>query len=320
MPATTRRRTSRRKARASGTSRAVQGTPDNGRPVLPPPPSREVPSDAALRTDFLELPGYKLLALYLEWFPVQLPILLRSLSELDQHCAWEAWKRDRSERLSAQQKAVEIYSSMSVAERARIPPETRRRRDRTAGPSLTVLTTAWLLTERDNNQTRKTQPVMDFIEKSLCRQRGLSIDKVLRSSYVPRQILELADVYRFQQMDGKTLGNSIRKLRQLQIHDLPIPEDLDVLDPVSREQERQRWKQLGLGRTLTQTSQPFWTAFFPPLVDTLLEGTQLDSLGGAWLASHRAACRDASHVVHLRYPDLWPDKPDLVRRRYLRSF
>jgi hypothetical protein len=252
---------------------------------------RGVPDEPTLRARWRDVPGYKFLVIYLERFYLELPGLLRRLPLADKRRVWAAAGLDHSRKSSAQRSAAKTFSAMSEKDRTGVSKGERIRRSGMQRPSLMLLTAAALLMDTDERKARRNRTVMDFIERDLAPRWDISTDDALCWSYVPRQVLSLVDVYANVRLVRTTRRGILEQ-------------------SVRRKQERWWWNQLGLKRTATLTRQPFWRLFFPPLVDALLQGR---------LDSYRQASVDASRLVHLRYQDLWPGRPELVRKHHSRS-
>jgi hypothetical protein len=236
-----------------------------------------------LRELWKEVPGYGLLVKYLQLFK---PNVMRSLPHAAQEAIVDAHRRDQA----AKSLAHRNWFTTPARNKA-----SKKLYDTKPGPSLMLLTAAWLMMDQDNRETEQNPAVMSFVQSQAGSTWSLSPEDAVKFSYVPRQVIRLSDVY-FQ------IRNSDRTVRR------------GLLEQrVRRLQERRWWSQLGFKRTNALARQPFWSGVLKSLVAALLTG-QDDPGRVSW----RAACRDASRLVHLRYPESWPDNSEAVRNYYRR--
>jgi hypothetical protein len=78
----------------------------------------------------------------------------------------------------------------------------------------------------------------------------------------------------------------------------------------------QRWLGVDKRLTIAQQKQRIWSLAFTEVLKLI----RPFCAGKSWDAYSQimpeAAYRQASRLMHLFYPTLWPDRPDLVKRRY----
>jgi len=161
-------------------------------------------------------------------------------------------------------------------------------------PSLTLLTVGWLLMDEDNRNARSNAAIRAFVQ-TIASVWGVSAQDIFLLSYVPGRVLSLLEV-RLSQLEERKHSRALH------------------LRP-PREQERDWWESLGLDKASPSLQrQEVWSHIFPRLINALLGGS-----AAATEPSKARACRDASRLVHLRYPTLWPDKPEVVRKKFERS-
>jgi hypothetical protein len=257
----------------------------------PPVGGHSVPDEEALRDLWTATPGYQLLVTYLRWFQLELPGLVRRLPASDQEAIARiarARDRDREDKLLARQRAQE-ESNLERLLRPR-----RRYRPPSMEPSLTLLTVGWLLMDRENGNARSNAAIRAFVQ-TIASFWGVPAQDIFLLSYVPRRVLGLLEV-RLSQLEER------RQSRAL--HRRP-----------PREQERDWWERLGFDKASSSLQrQEVWSRIFPRLINAL----RGDS-AAALESSKARAYRDASTLIHLRYPTLWPDKPEVVRKKFERS-
>jgi len=234
-----------------------------------------------------QMPGYRLLVMYLQRFPIETGIAINNLG-------------------SAERKAIQPFQYRTPPHT--VPPPSRRMPQ----PKASTLALAWLLMERDNKRVVQPAGVLAAV-KEVAQAWQRNPKDLLRWSFVPRRVAELLPVREANLADRQIDARRVRALRQRQARDLPIPPELHGLEPTSRANERQWWGALGLDKNSSKlTRQRLWTLIFTPLVNYLLGKDHSQK-------SYRKATRDASRLVNLRYPDLWPNAPELVRKRFIRS-
>lgn len=270
---------------------------------LLPEPIPAIPDEPALRALLGEHPAYRLLVAYLERFPVEAAVHLRQLVPT------------MREAMAGRLKAIgDQRAGPGLAlTRMRVAPAGQRGRSSAPRPRSLVL--AWVLMALENVAAAKNPAVRRMVEAILRGPRALAEEDLIGWSYVPRQVIELLDVRVGETKERRAQANTVRRLRQLQARELPKDEDLPALEPIDRRQEAHWWAQLGLDKVSSRaTAQRFWLDVLRPLIDRLLKHTDCDSSPreGSW----RRACVEASQLVNARYPDLWPDRPELLRKRY----
>jgi hypothetical protein len=160
-------------------------------------------------------------------------------------------------------------------------------------PPRFTLAVAWILMDQDNNQARSNPAISDFI-RVVTNRWGVSPQEILSLSYAPRPVLNLLRI-RLSQIDERKQS---RVLHQRQ----------------PGWQERRWWAGFGLDKASSSLQrQQIWHHIFPRMIRAMLRSAT--SRESSWAL----ACQDACRLVHLRYPKLWLDKPDVVRKIFYRS-
>jgi hypothetical protein len=275
-----------------------------------------IPREGALRALYAERPGYRLLVTYLTYFPLEAHINFGTLSASDQE-AIRAVQRDTPPPAPPRrwepdpERPVDREDLRDAAGHVpRVFPYEKTGR-RPGGPKAFTLALAWWLMENDNRQAARDPHVAKLLAR-LAKQRHCTPDMLLSLSYVPREVAGLLYLRASARTERQLQSRAVRRLRQIEARDLAVPPDLAGLAPESRKQEIARWKTLGLDKESGSLSrQALWTDIFRGL---------MNEFGAMELSkSGREAARDASRLVHVRYPNLWSDRPELVRKRYFAS-
>lgn len=282
----------------------------------------QLPDNSQLRALLVEHPVFRFLVSYCESFSLQTVAHFRGLPKAMREMIATAVRTDQESRMSWEyiQGFAARARHLVEAVRRQIPdnatPEERCQAWANASftpptPPMFARLVAWALMEQDNSRALQDPKVSSFVDDELCPRWQISREDAIRWSYVPVEVAHpdhgLLPVMRSQTIERSERGPEVRRLRQLQKRDLPVHDEATV----PRRQEKLWWKALGLNQNSPElTRQQLWDEVFKPLVEALLPPEKQKD------ASLRQACRDASRLVHLRYPGLWPDRPESVRKRY----
>jgi hypothetical protein len=249
-----------------------------------------IPDEPTLRAQLVEHPGYSLLVHYLDRFRLEAAVCCRHLASPVAH-ALDEWRGH-----------VE-HQKVGARVRAEAVGEQPPLRDQAAKQAHSFsLGLGWVLMTVDNLAAAR-QPQVCAAGSEIGRRHALTMKELLRWSFVPGAVIRLLDVRIGEIADRRIRAKEVRRYRRQQA--LGRESELPTLE-TSRDEAR-RWADLGLDKRSSRSSmQRFWVLVFKPLIDLFL---------GHGASLHRA-CADASRLVQARYPDLWKDRPDRLRKRY----
>jgi hypothetical protein len=262
-----------------------------------------------LRRHYEEIPGYRLLVIYLKRFTLQQASRYRDLTPTER-----AAVRAFDWRVSLEQAIRHLDAAEQIVARVshqRDMLEQTRSGGRRPRPSAFVLALAWVLMAKEN-QTAARDPRVAAVVTRLSHSYGCSEQGLLNWSFLPREIPALLDVRLTGPFDRRVDANKVRRLRALQNLDRPIPRELEGLDTTDRRQDNRWWADLGLDKESGSLSrQRLWTRIIVPLFDEM----------GAKTADvfYRRLALDVSHLLRVRYPDLKTPGPEQLRSRYNES-
>ena len=293
------------------------------RPKSPPSPFPPTPKQARLRRLLREHPGYRRLVQCLDRFRLQALLRFRGLPKPARDAIGQAVQETgrRDPRLATASMRNQVDTI-----RRRVPLDAMRNekarvwaaRPRTEPtPSLFFLLVAWEIMQRDNTQAGHTATVRALVQ-DIARRRRLSVGEVFQWSYVPRPVIELLPIRLSEDRDRQVDARSVRRLRQLQRGNRPIPPELTALglEPIDAASTGALVERPGLGQAFSEVNpaSDMGGTLFRPLLTLLLRHAdrELRPHADSW----QRVCIDASGLIHARYPDLWKDNPELVRRRF----
>ena len=306
--------------------RAKPSGPERRRPAarriaIAPPPPPSIPTESELRTQYEHLPGYRLLVLYLGRFTPEAAIMFKNLSPAEQEAVrafhpgfggtppkpprrWEPDLDRPVQRRDARGRTVVVY------------PYEKKRELKRGGPPAFHLALAWVLMERENQVAARDRQVIPVLAE-LAREWNCAHETLLRLSYLPQRVLRLHDVFLQAVAERSEEANKVRRYRQLEARDQPLPEELLRLSLTSLRQERAWWKALGFDKESESLArQGIWTDFSAALINAV-GSEDRDRASGRVQDLRRLSCR-AWQIFHARYPELSLPGPELIRKRYRR--
>jgi hypothetical protein len=194
-----------------------------------------------------------------------------------------------------------------------------------ARPDRLIVLAQLLMTAR--NAQASQDPGVERCLNTIAERWGVEKDDLLRWSFFPREMLVALRIRKGLTVAKKQEGRAVRSLRQLQVRQPGTYGDVPLLKGRKlSEHERQWWaSNFGLDKESGVVSrQRIWGEIELGLC-RLLEPSVMNA-HTQWLkaggelpeeASWRAAARAVSRLLQVRYPDLWPDRPDRIRSRFL---
>jgi hypothetical protein len=180
---------------------------------------------------------------------------------------------------------------------------------------------AWCIRQADNEKAWRKS---DF--KKACLSSSLPRREILDLTYLPIESLTIIpDIRASLNETRKRLSSSLMSYRQRQARD----KDSVIVDPDGKQEEAppsEEWEQqwcsnFGLEKNSRMLSRQYlWSLVFIPLLTQLLVHVagrkELNWKSDSPIVPDEVF-KIASRLIHLRYPEHWPDKWQRVKNRYL---